>query len=425
MDTLEQENSKQLADLIIRNGTPDKDAETQLMPYNLEASGLGRRHMEELLADLTARATKSSNIGDITAHRKNIQSIMIGAIAAAFNYKWLAISTRSNNHTKEYTLGQLNFSRRRLERILPVLIEDGWLIAGRKGFLSNSARTPSKSSQYFAGERLIRYFCDSLYRFSVPLELESYHRFNDFPQGSTPDSSVFCVDDELLRLYNRFMQDHSWAMKGPTVRTFSESMDRGGRLHTNFQNIVNRRIPIRRSTLLSGKRIVEPDFSCNHLRMAAALVGEELPEDPYAELIAAVGKDPTLHRNHAKAFITRCIGAISLKQKGGLMQTAAKGNGHGIKIETELFRELLATTDKLFPWVKQKNIFFNDVGAKMQKLEGEIGLGMLRWAINEKKPLLLVHDSCAVREQDGKETKEQMQEEWAKVIEKRKEQKEL
>lgn len=417
MDTLEQENSKQLAELIIRNGTPDKDAETQLMSYSLEASGLRRRHMADLLTDLTAKATKSSNVGVITTHRNNIQSIMIGAIAAAFNYKWLAISTRSNNHTKEFTLGQLDFSRRRLERILPVLIEDGWLITGRRGFLSQSARTPSKSSQYFAGERLIRYFCDSLYRFSTPLEIESYHRFNNFPQGSSPDSSLFSSNEGVLRRYNRFMQEHSWAMKGPTVRTFSESTERGGRLHTNFQNIVNRRIPIRRSTLLSGKKIVEPDFSCNHFRMAAALVGEELPADPYAELIAAVGKDPTVYRNQAKAFITRCIGAKSLKQKGGLMQAAAKGTGQGEKTEMELFRALLSTTDKLFPWVTQESIFFNDVGAKMQKLEGEIGLGMLKWALSEKKPLLLVHDSCAVREEDGKVTKEKMQEEWKKVIE--------
>lgn len=420
MDTLEQENSKQLAELIIKNGTPDKDAETQLMSYSLEASGLRKRHMADLLADLTVKATKSSNVDVIATHRNNIQSIMIGAIAAAFNYKWLAISTRSINHTKEYTLGQLNFSRRRLERILPVLIEDGWLIEGRKGFLSQSARTPSKSSQYFAGERLIRYFCDSLYRFSIPLELESYHRFNNFPKGTNPDSSLFSANDELLRHYHRFMQDHSWAMKGPTVRTFSESMDRGGRLHTNFQNIVNRRIPIRRSTLLSGKKIVEPDFSCNHFRMAAALVGEELPADPYKELIAAVGRDPTLYRNQAKSFITRCIGAKSLRQKGGLMQTATKGTGQDDKIETELFRELLVTTDKLFPWVKQENVFFNDVGARMQKLEGEIGLGMLEWAIEEKKPLLMVHDSCAVREEDGKETKDRMQKEWEKVIGKEK-----
>ena len=135
-----------------------------------------------------------------------------------------------------------------------------------RGFLSQSARTPSKSSQYFAGERLIRYFCDSLYRFSMPLEIESYHRFNNFPQGSSPDSSLFSSNEGVLRRYNRFMQEHSWAMKGPTVRTFSESTERGGRLHTNFQNIVNRRIPIRRSTLLSGKKIVEPDFSVSAQR---------------------------------------------------------------------------------------------------------------------------------------------------------------
>jgi hypothetical protein len=105
------------------------------------------------------------------------------------------------------------------------------------------------------------------------------------------------------------MAAHSWAKKGPTTRAFSKNLERGGRLHNAFQNIVNRRVPIRKSTLLDGSPMAEPDFSCNHLRMASKLVGEDLSEDPYSDIVRAIGGDASIHRNSAKKFITVCINA--------------------------------------------------------------------------------------------------------------------
>lgn len=82
------------------------------------------------------------------------------------------------------------------------------------------------------------------------------------------------------------------------------------------------------------------------------------------------------------------------------------------------FRAMLEATEKLFPWVKKEKIFFNDAGARMQKLEGEIGLGMFQWAMNEEVPMLSVHDAYAVKEIDERRTKERMDKEWIKAINK-------
>lgn len=65
--------------------------------------------------------------------------------------------------------------------------------------------------------------------------------------------------------------------------------------------------------------MAEPDFSCNYLRMASKLVGEDLSADPYTDIVRAIGGDESVDRNMAKKFVTVCIGATSLKQKGGLM----------------------------------------------------------------------------------------------------------
>lgn len=54
----------------------------------------------------------------------------------------------------------------------------------------------------------------------------------------------------------------------------------------------------------------------------------------------------------------------------------------------------------------------------MQKLEGEIGLGMFQWAMNEEVPMLSVHDAYAVKEIDERRTKERMDKEWIKAINK-------
>lgn len=81
---------------------------------------------------------------------------------------------------------------------------------------------------------------------------------------------------------------------------------------------------------------------------------------------------------------------------------------------------MLEATEKLFPLVKKEKIFFNDAGARMQKLEGEIGLRMFQWALSEEVPMLSVHDVYAVKEKDEVRTKEIMRKEWKEVINKEK-----
>ncbi len=89
--------------------------------------------------------------------------------------------------------------------------------------------------------------------------------------------------------------------------------------------------------------MAEPDFSCNHLRMASKLVGEDLSADPYSDIVRAIGGDESINRGMAKKFVTVCIGAISLKQKGGLMQKCSKEK-HTTPIPMNTFRAMLEAT---------------------------------------------------------------------------------
>ena len=84
------------------------------------------------------------------------------------------------------------------------------------------------------------------------------------------------------------------------------------------------------------------------------------------------------------------------------------------------FKEILSSVEHNYPWVTKEKLFFNDVGTRMQWLEGEIALKMLTWATEEQIPLLAIHDAFAVRDIDGTKTNTRMLEVWKEVVEKAK-----
>lgn len=156
---LERSNSRELAQLIIMKGVPANDASTQLLPYRLSDLSLRKSDLEEILDDLTSKVTESRDPKVVNQHRSNIKHLLLGTLAAAFDFKNVAISTRTEHHRGDQLLGNLGFDRRRLERILPVLIKEEWISRTLHGYRSTGS-APSKSSQYFAGEKLLNHFAD-------------------------------------------------------------------------------------------------------------------------------------------------------------------------------------------------------------------------------------------------------------------------
>ena len=86
------------------------------------------------------------------------------------------------------------------------------------------------------------------------------------------------------------------------------------------------------------------------------------------------------------------------------------------QITTDTFKAIQVATESLYPWIRQERLFFNDVGAHMQKLEGDIAILMIEWALIQEIPLLAVHDSFAVRKQDEQATDQAKDAAWEKVI---------
>lgn len=407
---LEEESSIAITRKLSEQPLPHNDESTAIQLYRLNSFGLRKEQITELLDRLTPLVVNSTQQAHISLYRQNLRHIIYALVAAFYNQEWLAIPFKDEHYKSDERLGKLSFSRRRIKRIIDVLITEGFVIKGRVGYRHWGDPSLSKVSQYYPTPQLISYFSACLYEFENEMVLNTYHDFNNFPEGTLPSPEWYAKNDALLREYNLFMQDHWWAKKGPTTRSFSENIHRGGRLNNSYQTIVNRRLDIRERTLIDGERIAEPDFSANHLRMSAALLGEVMPDDPYEAITASTGAT----RPQAKAFITRVIGCSSLKQKGGQIRSLYKPNKDNLT--PDLYKSLLNAFYKEYPWLETKKVFYNDMGARMQLLEGEIGLKMFRWAIDTNTPIISVHDSYACKWYHEKQVWDAMQEFWNEIL---------
>lgn len=407
---LEEENSRQLTAELLCQGLPHNDNSTAIQLYKVSDFGLRKSQIGRLLEELLPLIVRSQRDEDIRLYRQNLRHILFALVASVYRQEWLAISTRNIHYRSEERLGRLGFSRRRVERILDVLIAEGYAIAGRGGYRHWGDSSLSRASQYFATPRLMEYFSGCLYEFQSDMFLDCYHSFNNFPEGALPNLELYFENEDLLIKYNRFMADHWWAKKGPTTRSFSQNMGRGGRLNNAFQTIVNRRLPIRVNTLLDGEAMAEPDFSANHLRLSAALLGEQMPDDPYEAITAATGAT----RGQAKAFITRVLGCVCINQKGGQIKSLYQPNKD--ELTPDLYRSLLAAFYREYPWLETQQVFYNDTGARMQLLEGEIGLKMFRWAIETNTPVISVHDSYACKKYHEQAVWRAMKFFWEEVV---------
>tara|TARA_B110000305_G_scaffold238785_1_gene305002 strand:- start:3932 stop:4255 length:324 start_codon:yes stop_codon:yes gene_type:complete len=107
--------------------------------------------------------------------------------------------------------------------------------------------------------------------------------------------------------------------------------------------------------------------------MASYIVEEELPSDPYSD----IAKETGLSRDKIKTVITKCLGAVTLgRSKGKLIKDASLDKRSPMSADD--FRAILSSIENNYLWVIKQRLFFNDVGTRMQWLEGEIELKMLK-----------------------------------------------
>lgn len=400
-------NAIRLADTLLSDRPSDDESfRLRRMPSNQMPS-------DEALSELAEQLSFGSVKKREDARKKRAKALKLilrNLIICLFEHNWLTLPSSPSNFAdtlKGHHLRSMGFDRRIMEDCIRVLTDKGLMELGRRGFKFRPAEgdVPGKASNFRATRELAEQFALMLYEDAGGWEDDLYDIHPD------------CVGEELehhqrcssvLADYNRFIVEHSYALKGPMSRSFSHFPDRGGRITNAYQNIAQRRIPIRQQTLIDGEPLVEPDFSANHLRMAAFLLDKELPEDPYSELVDTLDD---VDRGMVKLVVTQCFGALDRRQLGGL---TGKFHTRYIGGTAAKFTAIRNALSKRYPWTE--DVFFCDVGAHLQYLEGEMALKMMAWAMAHDVPLLPVHDAYAVPERYEAMTEQAMGMVWDVVM---------
>ena len=409
-----QRNAEELASLLTRV-MPEKHREWRLRPAPTNQIP----SMPKLAELAESLAKESAKRIDAVATRKKANLLIIrNLIRCLFEHCWLVLPTNWNNFTDGDYLKQLGLTKRVMQDAIEVLTghpsenrqndasrkqQGKYMHLGNVGLrVGNEVRL---ASQFRATEELAHLFCGLLYEDQGGWDEEHY----EIPLGCSPQELQHHQKQaKVLQEYNVFIRQHSFALKGPMTRSFAEYPDRGGRITNAFQNLAQRRVPIRQQTLINGEPIAEPDFSANHLRMAAFLCDVELPDDPYSAIMDHV---EGATRDMVKKAVTACMGALDPAQFGGMKSNFHKRIQGGSAERLEAIRDALYQE---YPFTQ--DVFFRDVGAHLQYLEGEVALRMMSWAMAIGVPLLPVHDSFAVPKPWAEETERAMQMCWKVVM---------
>jgi hypothetical protein len=389
---------QQVVEIIIAGGKPDIETSRAPIKYHFPRSKQLGSPLSNLIEELTPKLIKHEGLKYLVPRQNELRLILTNLILSAFSFEHLAITTRVAKGTY---LDKIGLTRRGIEAITKLLIEEQLCLETRGGYQHKNNSSKSRATQYFPSPRLIQIGVEFLYD-----EIGDFNNYNPYEYLSTnrwdanEDKNI-----AILKTYNEFMREHSWACKAPTVRKLGEEPFTNGRVYTHYQNIVNRRVKVRENTLLDGMPLVECDFKANHPTMLSYLAGHEIKGDFYQSICTVNNVD----RNMVKEVVTKTIGAT----RKLTAQNIAKNSR--TKLTPEIVTATLNAIETAHPWFKQ--FMFKNQGVYLQWLEGEIAMKMFEFGVAKGIPMINVHDAYAITKSNEVVTKEAMDKYRYEVLE--------
>jgi hypothetical protein len=389
---------QQVAEIIIAGGTPDIETSRAPIKYRFPRSNQLGSPLSNLVEELTPKLIKHEGLKYLVPRQNELRLILTNLILSAFSFEHLAITTRVAKGTY---LDKIGLTRRGIEAISKLLIEEQLCLETRGGYQHKNNSSKSRATQYFPSPRLIQIGVEFLY--------DEIGDFNNYNPYEYPSTNRWDVNEDkniaILKTYNEFMSEHSWACKAPTVRKLGEEPFTNGRVYTPYQNIVNRRVKVRKNTLLDGMPLIECDFNANHPFMLSYLAGHEIKSDFYTSISTVANVD----RNMVKEVVTKTIGATrKLTAQSIAINTRTK-------LTPEIVTATLVAIETAHPWFKQ--FMFKNQGIYLQWLEGEIAMKMFEFGVAKGIPMINVHDAYAVNASNEEVTKEAMDKYRYEVLE--------
>ena len=387
-----KDNALQLVEYLFEAEPPLYTASKPILAYRTRSLG---NYFGDIELELMPKILKASRGKAFEQHLNLLRLVLLNLVAVGFSHEQLTIQStpREGNYLKE----KFGFDQRRVARITDALTQAGLMekvFFGSKGLKLAAAYRPTK--------QLIKLYADFLYGYQgdfddyAPIRLKQAGETVSEPfEGNIDWYSDTEADRATIVAYNEFMRQFTWARKDATRRSFGSEPFTASRVHTPYQTIVNRRVPIRKQTLLDGEPIAEPDFSANHLTMLSMLFDSPISDDPYE----AVANATRLKRNDIKMILVRLLGATgeqSYNQARHMLVTKNKE----FTISHNEVDGVRAAFYEHIPMLQEHDLLCTGWGNKLQFLEGQIAMKMLKWAVDNQTPIINVHDAYACRKSD-------------------------
>jgi len=326
--------------------------------------------------------------------RDAARMILANLVHCIYERSWLALPTKPDLLKKGgYLHDQLYLSHRPTIAVLERLRDLGWLLPQVAG--NNLDHT---ATMHCPTPELEQRIHEWLYMVSKPFD-EPYVFATKEIVTKTPDGKrkkdrtkraidISSQHDDVIRMkqINNHLREQSFALYGPQHLIYLDEPDmplKGGRVYMDLQRLPDKRAKVRLNTCINGKPVVEIDLKANHLRMAAALVKEKLPPDPYAEIVKTTG----FGRDVVKSAINRSLGS----DHAGRVLHGAR-HDEKMPINSNTFRAIISETEKIYPFVS----FNEGLGVMLQSLEGQIMMNAQLRLIDLGITALPIHDALMV-----------------------------
>ena len=331
------------------------------------------------------------------AHNKLVRTagrlILANLVHTVFSRNWLAISLKESAYTTgQYLNHNLFLSYGATKATLDKMEEMGWLEEPKKG-----SNLTGQATLYAPTPWLEETIAGWLYAVEKPFHPPHILLSWDEKQGkkkvrhrepllALPDSHPDMV--RLSRI-NAFLSQQTYALKAPITLIYRRDAKpyflHGGRIYTDIQRLPARKAKVRLNTLINGQPVVEIDLKANHIRMAAALQGIELPPDPYIDIAKRLG----VTRDQVKLTINRSIGS---SHAGRNEWGVAHPDDVDIDLPLDTFKRVKEEARRTYPFLS----FDESLGLKLQSLEGQVMLQAMDRLLTLGNVSLPIHDALMV-----------------------------
>ena len=399
--SLESDNGRLLVQELLMAEKPHHKATLPLLAYSTRSLGNAFSDLEDKLMPDVIKAKRGDAHDN---HRKLLRLILLNLVGVGFSHEHLNIQTKPEPDS--WIHNKYGLDQRRTKRLVDALLEHELMF---KSLWGN--RFAKITNAYRPTEKLLLPYAEFLYQDHGNFEdYEPIHLDKVGYTGPLDWHPTLERDKEILRNYNAMMSTHTWARKDVTYRSFNDTPFSAGRLHTPFQTIVNRRVPIRKKTLLDGERIVEPDFTANHLTLLSMIFDCPLPDSPYDR----VADDTDLPKDMVKTVLVRLMGAQNEQSYNQAKYSLERSKDKVSRTQVNAIRKSFY---RCIPFLQDYNLLCTGWGGRLQFIEGETAIAMFEWATETNTPILNVHDSFACKEKDEERVSEAMYSKREKVLE--------